>query len=102
MKDLDTLETKFRKDLRTALLRACRGRGPGLFTLDARSGSLAQLLQRRALHILERNASSDVPIESVAARYLVACLKWRHVHGARVSAVPDVAKVLLEEMEPRG
>jgi len=38
------------------------------------------------------------PRQSIAARYLAACLRWQHEHGAKASAVPQVAKELLHEM----
>src|SRR5258707_15682791 len=100
MKGIDTLETKFKGDLRLALLRAARGQSPTLFSLgETRARSSARSLRVAAERILElRSSTVEAAQTAPAARYLVACLRWQHVHGARPSAVPVIARELLREL----
>ena len=102
MKDLDTLEAKFKAELRAALLRAVRGRSPTLFSLnDSRARSAARTLRTKAERIMElrRSYSVDPSVEPVAAKYLNACLSWQHAHQGSRSAVGKVASELLLELD---
>jgi len=102
MRDINTLQSKFEDELRTALHRAVKGRSPTLFSLgETRVGSSARSLRTAAEKILEvhRSNSGATKVTPLAARYLAACLKWQHMHGARASAVPIVAQELLREID---
>jgi hypothetical protein len=105
MKDVDTLEARFKAELRGALLRAARGRSPTLFSMDeTRARSSARVLRAKAERIIElrRSYSVDRSIEPVAAKYLKACLAWKHLHQGAREAVPAIAKQLLRELEIHG
>ena len=102
MKVLDTLEAKFKVELRAALLRAMRGRSPTLFSLnDNRVRSAARVLRAKAERIIElrRSYSVDRSVEPIAAKYLVACLSWQHAHKRSANAVARVARELLLELD---
>jgi hypothetical protein len=102
MNKLNTLESQFETQLRTTLLRAARGNGRTMFSLNEnRVRSSAYALRSAAQRILELRASGNDRASSLplAARYLQACLKWQHVHRAEVGAVPLVARALLRDMK---
>ncbi len=102
MRDIDTLQSEFEDALRTALHRAVKGRSPTLFSLsETRVRSSARSLRSTAEQILELHGSSSgaAQVTPLAARYLAACLRWQHTHGAKPSAVPVVAQELLREVE---
>src|SRR5690242_1143407 len=99
MKDLDTLEARFRADLRPALRRAASGRAATLFSLsENRVRSSARALRLQAQRIMElRQITAESPGWSAAVQYLTACLRWQHIHQGKPSAVREVAKQLLQE-----
>jgi len=101
MKDIDTLETAFEADLRAALQRAVKGRSPMLFSSGDRERSGGRKLQARAERLMElrRSYSTDPLEQSAAARYMYACLRWRHIHNNAAEAAVVVARELLKELE---
>ena len=101
MKDIETLETQFKVELRRALVRATRGGSPTLFSLNENgSRSTARSLRTKAERILElRRTYTEISSEHpLAGRYLAACLKWEHEHRSERQAVAKVARDLLGEM----
>jgi hypothetical protein len=101
MDELGSLQVQFKDDLRAALFRAVQGNAPTLFALsEADANSSGRKLQLAAQRIIELRMSGvhALPWDPSAARYLEACLKWQHVHGARPHAVRLVAKALGQEL----
>ena len=101
MDRLGALQAQFKDDLRAALFRAVQGKAPTLFALSgADANSSGRELQLAAQRIIElRMSGLEAPLwDPAAARYLEACLKWQHVHGANPQAVPLVAKALGQEL----
>jgi hypothetical protein len=102
MKDIETLEVQFEKELRRALVRAIRGESPTLFSLtENATRSSARRLRSKAERILElRQTYTEISSEPppVAGRYLAACHRWENQHNSEREAVPEVARALLEEM----
>jgi hypothetical protein len=101
MGQLSTLQLQFKDDLRAALFQAVQGRAPDLFDLsDTNEHSRGRKLQLVAQQIIELRTSGLelASRDPAAARYLEACLKWQHVHGANTEAVPLVAKALAQEL----
>jgi hypothetical protein len=101
VKDIDTLEARFRGELVAALRRAVAGRSPALFSpKETRAGSSAQKLLRKAERILElrQSYSVDHTVVSPAASYLAACLKWQQSAGAERPSVQEEAERLLAEL----
>lgn len=101
MDQLSALQAQFKDDLRAALFHAAQGRAPMLFALsEATENSSGRNLQLAAQRIIELRTSGleVVSRDPTAARYLEACLRWQHVHGANPEAVPLVAKALVQEL----
>ena len=102
MKDIDTLEARFKAELVSALRRAARGRSPRLFSLrDNRPNSSARRLREKAQRLLDLRASYSVDpsAHSPAASYLLACLKWDHGFGNPKPSPQGFAENLLRELE---
>ena len=100
MDPLADLQARFKDDLRSALFSALQGKAPTLFALKGDAESNGRKLQLAAQRIIElRMSGAQVSSwDPAAARYLEACLKWQHVHGASPGAVPLVAKALGHEL----
>ena len=102
MDKLRALQIQFKDDLRAALFRAVQGKAPTLFALsESDADSIPRKLQLAAQRIIELRMSGFQASfrDPTAARYLEACLKWEHVHGANPDAVPLVAKALGQELQ---
>lgn len=100
MKDIDTLEARFRTELVSALRRAASGRNPTIFELDDDcAGPGARRLRTKAHRILElrETYSVDPSVVSPAASYMAACFRWEHDAGTR--SVEQAAKRLLYELD---
>ena len=105
MKDIDTLEARFKAELVTALRRAARGRSPTLFSLkENRERSSARRLRTKAERIMElrQSYSVDHSEKCAAAAYLAACLKWEHGAATEKGLVKKVAENLLHELRHGG
>jgi hypothetical protein len=101
MKDIETLEAQFDAELRRALVRALKGGSPTLFSPnDNGSRSSARSLRTKAERILElRRTYTEISSEQpLAARYLIACLKWQHQYKSERQAVAKVARDLFREI----
>lgn len=101
MKDIDTLEARFKAELVAALRRAARGRSPTLFSLkENRERSSARRLRTKAERIMElrQSYSVDQSENCPAAAYLAACLKWEQGAAMEKELVKRVAENLLHEL----
>jgi hypothetical protein len=102
VKSIDALEAQFKEELCKALRRAVQGRSPTIFSLnDNRSRSSARRLRVKAERIMELRQTYSVDSSAVpaAARYLAACVKWKHRSAADNHAVQAAARDLLQELE---
>src|SRR6266850_573680 len=102
MKDIDTLESQFKTELRAALRRAANGHGSKIFSLNEnRARSTAHRLRTKAERIMELRQSYSVDRSMVppAARYLAACLQWEHGSKTESRSAQKLAESLLRELD---
>ena len=101
MKGIDTLEAQFKAELLSALRRAANGRSPTLFSLEEnRPRTSAYKLRAKAERIMElrQSYSVDRTVNSAAAAYLTACLRWKHGQVTEKGSAKTVAQNLLREL----